>query len=381
MSARVALAVAVVLAAGLGAGGRQKVAPMEKVSRLTAGASSAPAHRAGRKRSHPPARKARRTRRPVMRAPTDRVGIVLERRAAPYRRGEQPRRRVAGTRRPPRTGAQARHPARGRGPGTSTTHGGYYGGGYGSRWLRLRLRPYYGYGTATGMATGSATGIPMPTTRRSTSAATTATALVLRRRRHDAPRERLAAHPRRSRKARVYVDGYYAGIVDDFDGVFQRLNVPPGRHEITLKLEGYRTQHFKVYVPVDDTIKIHYDMVRGSGEATSEKFAGPSGSRRRRNMYDRRNDDATRATTPREAATATAGRGPPRSVRLQVSPRTRRCTWTGSSAARARESSSLRLRPGRHRIEVVRPGFRTVEREVEVERDGERSSSSRRLGR
>src|SRR6185312_3885852 len=27
--------------------------------------------------------------------------------------------------------------------------------------------------------------------------------------------------------AEVYVDGYYAGIVDDFDGVFQRLRVTP----------------------------------------------------------------------------------------------------------------------------------------------------------
>ena len=30
-------------------------------------------------------------------------------------------------------------------------------------------------------------------------------------------------------EARVYVDGYYAGTVDDFDGLFQRLNVSPGR--------------------------------------------------------------------------------------------------------------------------------------------------------
>src|SRR5262245_45560319 len=33
--------------------------------------------------------------------------------------------------------------------------------------------------------------------------------------------------------AEVYVDGYYAGIVDDFDGAFQRLHVLPGNHELT----------------------------------------------------------------------------------------------------------------------------------------------------
>jgi hypothetical protein len=36
------------------------------------------------------------------------------------------------------------------------------------------------------------------------------------------------------RNASVYVDGYYAGIVDDFDGIMQSLPLPPGGHEITL---------------------------------------------------------------------------------------------------------------------------------------------------
>ena len=38
---------------------------------------------------------------------------------------------------------------------------------------------------------------------------------------------RLLVEPR---EAEVYVDGYYAGVVDDFDGIFQRLRVTPGRH-------------------------------------------------------------------------------------------------------------------------------------------------------
>jgi len=31
------------------------------------------------------------------------------------------------------------------------------------------------------------------------------------------------------KEAGVYVDGFYAGVVDDFDGVFQTLPLPPGR--------------------------------------------------------------------------------------------------------------------------------------------------------
>jgi hypothetical protein len=41
-------------------------------------------------------------------------------------------------------------------------------------------------------------------------------------------------------EAEVYVDGYFAGVVDDFDGTFQRLHIPPGEHEVVIYLEGYR---------------------------------------------------------------------------------------------------------------------------------------------
>ena len=36
------------------------------------------------------------------------------------------------------------------------------------------------------------------------------------------------------RDAEVYVDGYYAGTVDDFDGTFQRLRVEPGQHDLEI---------------------------------------------------------------------------------------------------------------------------------------------------
>ena len=62
----------------------------------------------------------------------------------------------------------------------------------------------------------------------------------------------------------MYVDGYYAGTVDDFDGLFQRLNVSAGRHEIMLKLEGYKTHRMKVYVPATARSKLHYDLEKGT---------------------------------------------------------------------------------------------------------------------
>src|SRR5262245_14361855 len=36
------------------------------------------------------------------------------------------------------------------------------------------------------------------------------------------------------KEAEVFADGYFAGIVDEFDGVFQRLYLASGQHEIVL---------------------------------------------------------------------------------------------------------------------------------------------------
>jgi len=76
-------------------------------------------------------------------------------------------------------------------------------------------------------------------------------------------------------KAEVYVDGYFAGIVDEFDGFFQRLHVPPGQHEITLRLEGYLTVHQKLYLPVNTTYKLHYNMEPLRPGETTEPAPSP----------------------------------------------------------------------------------------------------------
>ena len=45
----------------------------------------------------------------------------------------------------------------------------------------------------------------------------------------------------RPRDAQVFVDGNFVGVVDSFDGVFQRLDVPAGEHEIAIYMPGYHT--------------------------------------------------------------------------------------------------------------------------------------------
>ncbi|MBX7186064.1 MAG: hypothetical protein K1Y01_13050 [Vicinamibacteria bacterium] len=64
------------------------------------------------------------------------------------------------------------------------------------------------------------------------------------------------------RDAEVYVDGYYAGVVDDFDGFFQRLTLEVGPHEIEVADRRYGSQFFDVYVDPYNTIDVHAERYR-----------------------------------------------------------------------------------------------------------------------
>jgi PEGA domain len=62
--------------------------------------------------------------------------------------------------------------------------------------------------------------------------------------------------------AQVFVDGYFVGTVDSFDGVFQRLNVEAGSHKIELRADGYETTQFDVMVIPNDTITYEGKLIR-----------------------------------------------------------------------------------------------------------------------
>jgi hypothetical protein len=75
--------------------------------------------------------------------------------------------------------------------------------------------------------------------------------------RHSAAAIRTRVTPR---DTEVYVNGYYAGIVDDFDGVFQRLYLPAGEHDLEFRLEGYQTYRQAFYVGPGDSREIVHTM-------------------------------------------------------------------------------------------------------------------------
>ena len=56
------------------------------------------------------------------------------------------------------------------------------------------------------------------------------------------------------RNAEVYVDGYYAGVVNDFDGTFQQVNLEPGPHRIEVRGQGSTPLSFDVNVQPGQTV-------------------------------------------------------------------------------------------------------------------------------
>ncbi len=78
------------------------------------------------------------------------------------------------------------------------------------------------------------------------------------------------------KEAQVFLDGYFVGIVDDFDGTFQRLHAAPGGHELVLWLEGYKTVHQSFYLTTSKDFKVVYAMVKlGPGEAMEPRPTPP----------------------------------------------------------------------------------------------------------
>lgn len=64
---------------------------------------------------------------------------------------------------------------------------------------------------------------------------------------------RLKVEPK---QAQVYVDGYYAGIVDDFNGHFQHLDLTPGAHHVEIRDQlAFQPLAFDVVIQAHRTIE------------------------------------------------------------------------------------------------------------------------------
>jgi hypothetical protein len=62
------------------------------------------------------------------------------------------------------------------------------------------------------------------------------------------------------RDAEVYVDGYFVGTVDNFDGAAQQANLEAGPHQIEIRSPEFETIHFSVNVEPGRTITYRGSM-------------------------------------------------------------------------------------------------------------------------
>ena len=181
------------------------------------------------------------------------------------------------------------------------------------------------------------------------------------------------------RQTEVFVDGYYAGNVDEFDGVFQRLDIEPGEHEIELYLPGHRTVVQRVYLQPGKTSRIRLEMqplgpgepepVKPSGTSAitpSRPGAGPGASRRPgpQPRDSRADDDGGVVRTDPDVRTANDYG----SLALRVQPGPATITIDGErwEGPEGNERLVVELPPGRHVIEVQKDGYRRYTTEITV---------------
>jgi hypothetical protein len=162
------------------------------------------------------------------------------------------------------------------------------------------------------------------------------------------------------RDAEVYVDGYFVGLVDSFDGYLQRLHVEGGEHELQFYLEGYRTIRQKVRFTPGTTLKIVHAMEPlAPGEANEPKPRPDPGS----GAQD----------TPARRESRQYGRAQQMdfgTLSLQVQPGDAVVVIDGQEWVRPEGESRfvVDLAEGFHRVEVSKDGFRSYTRTIRIRR-------------
>jgi hypothetical protein len=167
------------------------------------------------------------------------------------------------------------------------------------------------------------------------------------------------------KNAGVYVDGFYAGVVDDFNGYFEGLPLPPGGHEVVLYLDGYRTTSRRIYLGPGSTFKLQETMERMPiGETSEAPILAPP-------LPPPPNGSSLPPRTASGAASSTASPAPPGHdvaiLMLRVQPADAQVRIDGEPWASSDGGHfQIQLPAGRHRIEVTDSGYRGYSGDVDL---------------
>ncbi|HKW03519.1 MAG TPA: PEGA domain-containing protein [Vicinamibacterales bacterium] len=176
------------------------------------------------------------------------------------------------------------------------------------------------------------------------------------------------------RDAEVYVDGYLAGKVDDFDGTFQRLHVPPGDHELVLYRDGYRTVKQHVTLTPNSDQKVQFAMEPLAPGETAEARPVPPAPEAPQTQQEPpqspppgygRGAPPPPQTPPQEPTSSTFG-----SLSLNVQPADAEIIVDGApwTIPPGEPHLILRLPEGKHHVEIRKPGLATYTEDVGIQR-------------
>jgi hypothetical protein len=186
------------------------------------------------------------------------------------------------------------------------------------------------------------------------------------------------------REAQVFVDGYFVGIVDDFDGTFQRLRVSPGGHEITLHAKGYRNATERMYLQPHSTYRLRAQLEPLAAGAPEEPPPTPNPDAVRVRRDDRPDMERPPAEPDREPSGPPSDRWPAReqaeqqqaaqgsrfgTLTLRVQPPDAEVIIDGTLWRGAADESgvlAIQTAAGTHRIEIRREGFVNYVADVNV---------------
>jgi hypothetical protein len=172
------------------------------------------------------------------------------------------------------------------------------------------------------------------------------------------------------KQTQIFVDGYFVGTADKFDGTFERLRVEAGEHELEFYLEGYRTARQPVLFRREGTITIKHAMEPVAAGENSERptpIQPPETAERQ-------------SPAPRPPAGYPDRAGPPPGGRdqrddfgtlaIRVQPGDAEILidgerWDGTEGG---SRLSVQLSEGPHRIEVRREGYRSYTANVRISR-------------
>jgi hypothetical protein len=169
------------------------------------------------------------------------------------------------------------------------------------------------------------------------------------------------------RETEIYVDGYRAGIVDDFDGFFQRMRLRPGAHDIVLYLDGYRTVRQSLQLTVGGDVKVKHTMVPlAPGEANEPRPEPPPTPPQQQDRDPATEYFGAPASPPASLTAVPEGFG---AVSVRVQPADAEVwidgeRWSGPDTG---GPLVVQLAPGSHRVEIRKDGYVPYSTVVDVQ--------------